>query len=154
MPAKQRMRIASEKYSKNVTQRGAVPKTQGYLMPFAQELLCLHATNNFEEIVECAIDRYNKSRLFTAASGDTAYKGPLYSRRLYSTYKTCKTVHSPKQDKAPVGTIVLGLFIFLVCGSGLIIIVTPVDCSVRKKTPDTTKIGALTCKFKNDHTET
>ena len=93
MPAKQRMRVANEKHSQNVTTRGNVPKSlvssikrrKTYLRSYAMK----DETHSKHETLTVTFKRWS-SRLF----------------------------QRPQEEKYPVGPILLGLFLFVVCGSG------------------------------------
>ncbi|PRD27103.1 UNVERIFIED_CONTAM: Serp2 [Trichonephila clavipes] len=80
MVSSQRMRIANEKASKNVTQRGNVPKTTSKM-------------------------RYPLAKL------------ELKGHKLLLFIDSCS--QKAQDEKYPVGPWLLGLFIFVVCGSAV-----------------------------------
>jgi len=96
MPAKQRMRVASEKHSQNVTTRGNVPKSlvSSTSNSWRKNLIRHERRNSFET--------WNQNLALTVT-----FK--CWSSRLFQR---------PQEEKYPVGPILLGLFLFVVCGSG------------------------------------
>lgn len=87
MPAKQRMRVANEKHSQNVTTRGNVPKSL--------------VSRSLYHLSSCAIE----------------INQPLIGNLYISAFLSVR-IQRPQEEKYPVGPILLGLFIFVVCGSG------------------------------------
>lgn len=93
MPAKQRMRLANEKHSQNVSTRGNVPKT----------------------LVSCfllVILTLEKKKMASYHKRCNMILNHFVTPVFYSLPK------KPQEEKYAVGPVLLGLFIFVVCGSG------------------------------------
>jgi len=97
MPAKQRMRVANEKHSQNVTTRGNVPKS------------LVSSISNSRRKTSYAMKDETHSKLETLTVTFKCWSSRLFQR--------------PQEEKYPVGPILLGLFIFVVCGSGELIVI-------------------------------
>ncbi|XDV30924.1 hypothetical protein PO909_033747 [Leuciscus waleckii] len=107
MVAKQRIRMANEKHSKNITQRGNVAKT---LVQFNRVTTSVIGIN--EIILPCM------------ASCSCIYYMCVMCKQIpqlcfvYETFQL-SLFQRPQEEKYPVGPWLLALFVFVVCGSAI-----------------------------------
>uniref|UniRef100_A0A3B3HRQ9 Stress-associated endoplasmic reticulum protein n=1 Tax=Oryzias latipes TaxID=8090 RepID=A0A3B3HRQ9_ORYLA len=95
MVAKQRIRMANEKHSKNITQRGNVAKTL---------FQCKHGV---------------KKKASAELSLRTAVMSSRCESRLHQKANVENWEKRPQEEKYPVGPWLLALFVFVVCGSAI-----------------------------------
>lgn len=127
MSAQQRMRVANEKASKNITQRGNVVKPVSTKNVFLNHCGCGFQMRHFLLV-----------KLFTFKAGGSLLQqwcasyytnvqmindSLLYSKIIPTNYvEFCVafyTLQKAQEEKNPVGPWLLGLFVFVVCGSAV-----------------------------------
>ncbi|XP_028846636.1 stress-associated endoplasmic reticulum protein 2 isoform X1 [Denticeps clupeoides] len=112
MVAKQRIRMANEKHSKNITQRGNVAKTlvrRNRLHTSCSRIISpRNATSDTSDVLPVSPRTMPRRGCWTI---------PMSSISPFALHVVF--VWRPQEEKYPVGPWLLALFVFVVCGSAI-----------------------------------